>query len=104
MQGYNALDSPVQSQPWYNYPLDSPTQPPSHSKPASGPSKLIAALDAADIIEISSSDEDENVIDLTGLDDIPQKRRAIAAKSMGNLKGKGKASTVPSDKPWVVLV
>lgn len=94
----HVLDSPARSQPWYNFSEDTPVRPANRSKPIPGPSRLIAALDAADIIEISSSEEDENVIDLTGLDETPSKKRATTAKS------KGKAvSSVSNDKPWVVL-
>lgn len=96
----HVLDSPAHSQPWYNFSEDTPVRPAHRSKPIPGPSRLIAALDAADIIEISSSEEDENVIDLTGLDETPSesKKRAITTKSKGRA-----VSSVFNDKPWVAL-
>lgn len=95
----HVLYSPAASQPWYNFSEDTPVRPANRSKPVAGPSRLLAALDAADIIEISSSEEDENVIDLTGVGEVSQKGRITTKK----LKGKA-ASSVSSDKLWVVLV
>lgn len=84
------------SQPWYNFSDDTPVR---SAKPVAGPSRLIAALDTADIIEISSSEDEDDVIELTGVCEIPSRCRAATAKSIGKAAASGSNATL-----WVTFV